>query len=52
MENLEKTCVKFVTDNIAHIVKLNIDLTCLTSRLIKQIAAGITVEELDVLKDK
>jgi hypothetical protein len=44
--------VGFVGSRINDIVRLPIDMSCLSSNLVKRIAAKVKIEELDNLKDR
>lgn len=52
MEGLVEESVKFVAKNLNEIISLPIDMNCMNSTLIKKLAAYVTIEELDQLKDK
>lgn len=52
MAPLVEESVKFVTGNIHDIIGLPIDMNCLNSSLIKKLAKNISLEDLDILKDK
>lgn len=52
MSSLVKESVEFVTKNIHEIISLPIDMNCLNSSLIKKLAAHISLDDLDSLKDK
>lgn len=52
MEGLVEESVKFVAKNLNEIISLPIDMNCMNSTLIKKLASHVTLDELDVLKDK
>lgn len=52
MANLEFDCIKFISSNLDQIVKLQIDLSCLTPRMIRLIVQNSTVEAIDAMQDK
>lgn len=52
MENLTQESVRFVAKNLHEIIGLPIDMNCMNSTLIKQLASHVNLEDLDVLKDK
>jgi hypothetical protein len=52
MAPLVEESVHYVIKNIQEIITLPIDMNCLNSTLIKKLARNITLDDLDVLKDK
>lgn len=52
MAPLVEESLHFVASNIHDIIGLPIDMNCLNSSLIKKLANKITIEDLDILKDK
>ena len=45
MEWLEEDCVKYVAAHLQDIVKLQIDLSCLTPKIVKQISINSSVSQ-------
>ena len=52
MEGLVEESVRFVAKHLNEIISLPIDMNCMNSSLIKKLANHVTLEELDLLKDK
>ena len=52
MGNLITECIAFVAQNLQEIISLPIDMNCMNSVLIKKLAALVSVDDLDNLKDK
>jgi hypothetical protein len=52
MAHLVEESVRFVAVNIHEIIGLPIDMNCLNSTLVKKLAEHISIEDLNVLKDK
>ena len=52
MHNLVNICVNFMCKNLDEILKMTMDLNCLNQDLLKQMAAALTVDELDALQDR
>ena len=47
MERLEEDCIKYVAAHLQDIVKLQIDLSCLTPKIVKQISLNSTVSHIN-----
>jgi hypothetical protein len=45
-------CIDFVVRNLHDVVRLPIDMNCLSNNLIKRISDSVTIERLDDLVDK
>ena len=45
MERLEEDCIKYVSAHLQDIVKLQIDLSCLTPKIVKQISLNSSVSK-------
>jgi len=52
MPYLVTESVMFVSHNIHEIIGLPIDMNCLNSTLVKRLAEKISLEDLEILKDK
>jgi hypothetical protein len=52
MGNLITESISFVAQNLQEIISLPIDMNCMNSVLIKKLAALVSVDDLDNLKDK
>lgn len=52
MAPLVEESVRFVSKNIHEIISLPIDMNCLNSTLIKKLAQHISLDDVDILKDK
>lgn len=51
MKSLINEWTQFIAKNISEIVKIPIDMSCLSQQIIKNIASWLTLEELDSCKD-
>jgi aryl-phospho-beta-D-glucosidase BglC (GH1 family) len=45
-------CIEFVVNNLHDVVRLPIDMNCLSNNLTKRISDSVTIEKLDDLVDK
>lgn len=52
MNDLVKQCLEFTAKNLEEVVKLPIDMSCLSQNLLKQLAKYINPELLDEVKDR
>ena len=52
MARLVGLCIEFIVANLADVVRLPIDLSCLNSHLLKKIAALVDIDVLDALRDR
>jgi hypothetical protein len=52
MPRLVDECVTFMKNHLLDVLKLPIDLNCITSPILRDLAAVTNVEELDELKDR
>lgn len=52
MGHLINESIAFVAQNLQEIISLPIDMNCMNSALIKKLAALVSVDDLDCLKDK
>lgn len=52
MDRLVSECINFICLHLSDIVKLPIDMNCISPPLMKRIAAAVSVEELDLQRDK
>jgi hypothetical protein len=51
MKRLIDDCTSFIVQNISDVVKIPIDMSCLSQLIVKQIADSMTLEQLDACKD-
>jgi len=52
MSELVDDCLKFMKDIINQVLRLPIDLSCLSARVIERLASQMTDEDIEALKDK
>ena len=52
MEGLVEECLDFVAKRINDIVRLPIDMSCISGILLKKLASRIEIEDADKIKDK
>ncbi|CAM9777974.1 unnamed protein product [Scytosiphon promiscuus] len=52
MQRLVAECLKFVGEHLTEIVKLPIDLSCLSDKMVLQLAKIMTLEQLAVARDR
>jgi hypothetical protein len=52
MAHLVEESTLFVAANIHEIISLPIDMNCLNSNLVKKLAENISIDDLNILKDK
>ncbi|CAM9292811.1 unnamed protein product, partial [Hapterophycus canaliculatus] len=52
MQKLVAECLKFVGEHLTEIVKLPIDLSCLSDKMVLQLAKIMTLEQLAVARDR
>lgn len=52
MEDLLNKCAKYFSEHVQEIVKLSIDMSCISNSVQKQIANHMNIDILEDLKDK
>jgi hypothetical protein len=52
MPRLVDECVSYMKNNLMDIIKLPIDLNCITSSIVRDLVAVTPIEELDEIKDR
>ncbi|CAN0188526.1 unnamed protein product, partial [Ectocarpus sp. 8 AP-2014] len=52
MQRLVAECLGFVGEHLTEIVKLPIDLSCLSDKMVLQLAKIVTLDQLAVAKDR
>jgi hypothetical protein len=52
IEELTSECIEYVTKNIEKIAKLTIDMSCMSSHLIRAMASKLSIETIDELKER
>jgi hypothetical protein len=52
IEPLTKQCLEYVVVNIQEVAKLSIDMSCISSHIIKSIAQQLNIDEIDSLKER
>ena len=52
IDKLVKECMEFFVDNIDEISKVQVDMSCINSSIIREMAKGINLDKLDYAKRK
>ncbi len=51
MSKLVNECLVFIHDNLSEIVKIPIDLACISAKMVTKLVTLYTVEQLDAVQD-
>ena len=52
IDKLVKECVEYFVTNIEDLSKIQVDMSCINSFIVRDMAKGIKIDKLDVLKER
>ena len=52
IDKLVKECMDFFVENIEDISKIQVDMSCINSQIIREMARKVKLDRLDVLKER
>lgn len=52
MNKLIKDCIEFFVNNIEEMARLHVDMSCISSAIVRKIAKVLKIDKLDILKER